>query len=176
MMKRLIYIPVLFLFVVTEISVAQSVRKSQKGTVSQTVARTEITIEYNRPVARGRTLFGDNGIVKYGKIWMPGANEATFIELSDNVSVNGSLLEEGKYSIWAIPNQDEWEIIFSKDWQQWHSQYPGEDEDMLRVKAIPEKGAHMEVLAYYFPAVSPNSTQLRLHWGTTFIPLMITLQ
>ena len=51
------------------------VKASQSGSVSQTVANTEIVVTYDRPVARGRELFG--GIVAYGEIWNPGANDAT---------------------------------------------------------------------------------------------------
>ena len=174
-MKKIVLAVFVISLSMIELSVAQSVRKSQRGTVSQTIARTEIKIEYNRPVAKGRVLFGDDGIVEYNKIWMPGANEATFIELSNDITINGSKLKSGKYSVWAIPNKDEWEIIFSKDWQQWHTQYPGEDEDELRIKATPEQGAHMEVLAYYFPEVTESSALLRFHWGNTIIPLTISL-
>ena len=61
--------------VVPEILPLEDVQASQSGSVSQTVATTEITIVYDRPVARGRELFG--GIVAYGEIWNPGANDAT---------------------------------------------------------------------------------------------------
>lgn len=153
---------------------AQSVRKSQLGTVSQRIAQTEINIEYHRPVARGRILFGEDGIVKYDAVWMPGANEATTIELSEDVSINGSELKKGKYSVWTIPGESEWTVIFSNQWDTWHSRYP-DGEDELRISAIPEEGAHMEVLAFYFPEVTEDSAVLRFHWGTTVIPLDITL-
>ena len=68
------------------------VKPSQSGSVSQTVANTEITVTYDRPVARGRELFG--GIVPYGEIWNPGANDATAIALSRAITINGSRLEQ----------------------------------------------------------------------------------
>jgi hypothetical protein len=154
---------------------AQSVRASQKATVSQFVADTEIMIEYSRPVARGRTLFGNKGIVKYNKIWMPGANEASTIKFSSDVLINGKSLKAGKYSFWVIPNEKSWLIILSKDWDQWHTKYPGTKDDALRFEVAPEEGSHMEVMAFYFPVVTKNSTMLHLHWGKTIIPMEIKL-
>ncbi len=174
MLKSLLAIVLFFSLVFIEPTQAQSVRKSQKGTVSQQVAQTTISIEYHRPVARGRVLFGDGGIVKQDAVWMPGANEATTIELSEDVTINGSELKKGKYSVWTIPGETEWTFIFSNQWDAWHSRYP-EGEDELRITAIPEEGAHMEVLAFYFPEVTEDSTVLRFHWGTTIVPLRINL-
>ena len=87
------------------------VKPSQKGTVSQTVANTEILIIYYRPVARGRTLFGPKGIIKFDKMWMPGANEATNIIFTDDVLIHGKSLKAGRYSIWSIPSESKWTII-----------------------------------------------------------------
>ncbi|GAB5407688.1 MAG: DUF2911 domain-containing protein [Balneolaceae bacterium] len=173
-MKKLLPLILLIALITAQNIEAQSVRKSQKGIVTQKIANTEISLEYHRPVARGRVLFGENGIVKFDKIWMPGANEATTIEVSEDIEINGSELKKGKYSVWSIPNEEEWTIIFSKKWDAWHSRYP-EGEDELRVKAYIEEGSHMEVLAYYFPEVTEESAVLRLHWGSTVIPLDIKL-
>lgn len=166
---------VLSLFVSVGFVHAQKVRASQKGTVSQLIANTEIVIEYSRPVARGRTLFGSKGIVKYKKMWMPGANEATNIRFNNDLLINGNLIKAGRYSIWAIPNDEKWTIIFSKDWDQWHTKYPGEKEDALRLEISPEEGSHMEVMAFYFPEVTKNSAKLNLHWGKMILPFEIKL-
>lgn len=166
---------VLSLFVSVGFVLAQKVRASQKGTVSQFIANTEITIEYSRPVARGRTLFGDKGIVKYKKMWMPGANEASNIKFNNDLIINGNLIKAGRYSFWAIPDEKKWTIIFSTDWEQWHTLYPGKDKDALRLEISPEEGSHMEVLAFYFPEVTKSSAKLHLHWGKTIIPFKINL-
>jgi len=73
------------------------IKKSQHGTVSQTIAATAVTITYNRPTARGRALFG--ALVPYGKEWHPGADEATTITVSKDILVAGKRLPAGKYSI-----------------------------------------------------------------------------
>jgi hypothetical protein len=146
---------------------------SQHGTVSQRVGYTDIAIVYNRPVARGRTLFG--GVVRWGRIWNPGADSATVVTFSRDVMVEGMPLAAGSYSLWMIPQPepDPWTVIFSRAAHVFHTPYPGEEHDALRVAIRPEAGEHMEVLAFYFPVVAPDSAVLRMHWGRTVVPLRI---
>lgn len=77
---------------------------------------------YNRAVARGRELFG--ALVPYGEVWDPGADEATRIELSHRVTITGQPLPAGRYSIWTIPDPDEWTLIFSRASKVEHIPYP----------------------------------------------------
>src|SRR3989338_864767 len=77
-------------------AISQEPRPSQHGSVSQRSAGSVVTIEYNRPVARGRKLFGT--LVPWGEIWNPGADAATNIAFSTSVQVNGQTLEAGTYS------------------------------------------------------------------------------
>lgn len=154
-------------------SAQSGIRPSQHGTVSQRVGYTDVTIVYNRPVARGRTLFGD--VVRWGRVWTPGADSATIIEFSRDVAVEGKALKAGSYTLWMTPQPapEPWAVIFSKAVHIFHTPYPGEDQDVLRLTVTPERGEHMEVLAFYFPVVAPDSAVLRMHWGTTVVPLRI---
>lgn len=149
----------------------QAVAWSQHGTVSQRVGLTDIAIAYNRPVARGRALFGS--LVPWGRVWHPGADSATTISFSRAVRIEGQDLAAGRYTLWTIPTPDRWTVIFSRALGVFHIPYPGEARDALRVTVAPEQGAHMEVLAFYFPVVGPDSAVLRLHWGTTIVPIHI---
>ena len=160
---------VLFLSLVTSIS-GQEIKKSQKASLMQTVAQTEITITYFRPVARGRELFGS--LVKYDKVWQPGANDATVIEFNKDIRIEGQLLESGKYNIWSIPGKEEWTFIFSNKNDAWHTKYP-KGQDALRVKVKSKEGQHMETLAYYFPEVEGKEATLNFHWANTIVPLKI---
>ena len=151
------------------------VPRSQHGSVTQRVGSTDIAISYNRPVARGRELFGSGGIIRWGHVWHPGADSATTISFSRDVSIAGHALAAGRYTLWTIPAEppQPWTVIFSRALGVWHTPYPGEASDVLRVTVAAEQGAPMEVLAYYFPVVTPDSALLRLHWGTTIVPLWI---
>jgi hypothetical protein len=149
---------------------AQAPRPSQHGSVTQQIAQTRITVDYNRPVARGRALFG--AVVPWGRVWCPGADNCTTIELSTPVRVNGEALPAGTYSVWADPNAERWTIIFSKAHPVFHTRYPA-DQDALRVQSTPRQGMAMETLAFYFPVVDGNHAELVLHWGTVVVPLQI---
>jgi DUF2911 family protein len=143
---------------------------SQHGSVSQRIADTTIAIEYNRPVARGRELFGN--LVPWGRIWCPCANDATTIEVSTPIKIDGKDLPAGKYSLWTEPKPERWTVIFNRSHAAWHTRYP-EGEDALRLEVTPRTGSHMETLAFYFPVVDGKKGELVLHWGTVVVPMGI---
>jgi Protein of unknown function (DUF2911) len=145
---------------------------SQLGQVMQRIGYTDVSVTYRRPVARGRTLFG--GVVRWGRIWTPGADSATTISFSRDVQIEGHPLEAGRYSLWAIPVEDgPWTIIVSHKVDIFHTPYPGSAYDVLRFEVTPRQGEHMELLSFSFPVVTRDSAELWLHWGTTIIPLHI---
>jgi len=148
----------------------QNPKPSQHGSVSQRIADTTITVDYNRPVARGRELFGR--LVPYGRIWCPCADDATTVDVSTPVTIEGKELAAGRYSLWTDPEADRWTVIFSKNANAWHTRYP-EGQDALRVQVTPRTGSHMETLAFYFPVVDGRKAELALHWGTVVVPLKI---
>ncbi len=148
-------------------------RKSQPARVTQRLEDATVAVVYNRPVARGRELFG--GIVPFGEVWNPGADEATRIELSDDFTINGQPLPAGKYSLWATPGANEWTLIFSRAWDVPHVPYP-QGEDQLRLRVRPERGSHMETLGFYFPMADADSATLVLHWGETMVPLHLRVR
>jgi hypothetical protein len=153
---------------------AQGYPFSQRGVVSQMVAFTEITVRYGRPVARGRILFADSGLVPYGKVWHPGADSATQISFSHDVLVEGQPVKAGEYSLWLLPrNGAPWTVILSRAAHVFHTPYPGPDRDALRVDAAPERTAHMESMAIYFPVVLRDESVMRIHWGEVALPIKI---
>ncbi len=149
---------------------AQQPRRSQRAAVMQMIGTTRVEITYSRPVARGRELFG--ALVPWGRIWNPGADTATAIAVSRPVLINGSRLPAGAYSIWTIPGEQEWTVIFSRATPVWHVPYR-EGQEALRVRAVPERGTHMETLSFYFPVVDGLRAVLHLHWGEVVVPLRI---
>ncbi len=159
-------------FATLTVVVVQGVPFSQHGTVTQRVSHTNVAIEYNRPVARGRALFGS--LVKWDSVWHPGADSATRISFDKDVTFEGKPLAKGEYSLWLIPREKTpWTLIVSSASHVFHSPYPGAEHDVLRVDITPERSAHMEVLAYYFPVVARDSAVLRMHWGETVLPVRL---
>ena len=146
---------------------------SEKGSVTQTVDATTITIEYSRPVARGRNPFPD--VVRWGRMWTPGANWATTFEVDRNVHLNGVDVPKGKYSVWMIPGADEWTVTLNREAKRFHTQQPSASDEQVRFTVKPVTGTHMETLAFYFPVVTRDGATLDMHWGTTVVPMRITV-
>jgi hypothetical protein len=155
------------------------IRASEHSTLTQRVSTTTITIEGDRPVARGRKLFGDGGVVRWGEVWTPGANWATTLEVDRDVTIDGKALPKGKYSLWLTPKAPPaaWSLAFSRDVKRFHTRPPGAADEQLRIDVKPEQSPmHMETLAWYMPIVTPDGVTLRLHWGTTVVPLRIGVE
>jgi hypothetical protein len=149
-----------------------TIKPSQHGTVSQTVAATTLTVDYNRPVARGRDLFG--ALVPYDRVWCPGADNCTTLEISTDIKIEGKDLPAGKYSVWTIPGAEKWTVIINSAQPIFHTQYKTiEGKDVLRLEVTPRAGTHMETLAFYFPVVNAKHAELAFHWGTVVVPLSI---
>ncbi|MEE8134841.1 MAG: DUF2911 domain-containing protein [Gemmatimonadales bacterium] len=145
---------------------------SQKGTVTQRLGYTYFTIVFNRPVARGRELFG--GIVDWGRIWNPGADSATTITFTRDITVAGHELAAGSYTVWMIPRESgAWPVIFSNKINIYHTPYPGEEFDALRLSIEPTTASHMETLMWYFSVADRERGELRMHWGETVIAMAI---
>jgi hypothetical protein len=148
-------------------------RVSQRGTVSQRIGLTDITITYSRPEVGGREVWGK--VVPYGKVWRAGANENTTISFTDNVSVEGKPLAAGTYGLHTIPDKDQWTIIFSKNSASWGSFSYDEKEDALRVTTKPQAADFREALTYTFEEVKPDSTAATLRWEKLAVPFHVSV-
>ncbi|HEX9287234.1 MAG TPA: DUF2911 domain-containing protein, partial [Thermoanaerobaculia bacterium] len=104
---------------------------SQRGSVSQHLGLTGVTIDYHRPQVRGRKVWGE--LVPFGRVWRAGANENTVITFTDPVKVEGQPLAKGSYGLHMLPTESSWTVIFSKNSTSWGSFTYDEKEDALRV-------------------------------------------
>src|SRR6476660_3150404 len=113
---------------------------SEHAVAAQTVAGTTITVEYYRPLARGRDpLFGK--VVTWGEHWTPGANWATTIDVDHDVRVNGSLLPRGKYALWTVVQLDRWSVELRRQWHKFHLPPPtGSSDVQLRLTVRSDSG------------------------------------
>ena len=144
---------------------------SQKASVTQTIGLTEISIEYHRPLVKGRKIWG--GLVPYNEVWRAGADENTTISFSDNVKINGMDLPAGTYGFHTIPTESEWTIIFSKDNAAWGSFFYNPDHDALRIKVKPQAADFVEALKYSFTNPTANSVEVNLHWEKLNVPFKV---
>jgi len=127
----------------------------------QQVGLTDITIEYSSPGVKGRTIWGD--LVAYDKVWRAGANAATKITFSQNVTINGTEVTKGTYSLFAIPSKAEWTFIINKDVNASEGSYKQAD-DVVRVKTIPNNIASRERLQYSIVNTTDNEAYVQLEW------------
>jgi len=146
-------------------------RASQHALVSQRIGLTDITINYHRPLANGRQVWGK--LVPYGQVWRAGANENTTITFTDPVTIEGQSLEKGTYGLHMIPGENEWTVIFSKNSGSWGSFTYKQDEDALRVKVKPQAAEMHDALAYDFDDVKADSAVVTLRWGKVAVPFKV---
>ena len=146
-------------------------RVSQKQVVTQTVGLTDVTITYSRPGVKGRPIWG--ALVPYDKVWRTGANEATTIAFSNDVTINGQPLPKGTYSLHTIPGKDEWTIVFNNTSNQWGSFSYDPAKDALRVKAKPEKAAFTEWLTFDVPELSADNAKVVIRWENLAVPFSV---
>ena len=146
-------------------------RASQHATVIQRIGITDITINYHRPLANGRQIWGK--VVPYGKVWRAGANENTTITFTDPVNIEGQPLEKGTYGLHMIPGQDQWTVIFSKNSSSWGSFTYQQEEDALRVNVKPQVAELHDALAYDFDDVKPDSAVVTMRWDKVAVPFKV---
>lgn len=82
-----------------------------------------ISVFYNRPYKKGREIFG--GLEPFGKVWRTGANEATVFETNKDLTIQGKILKKGKYTLWTIPGEQTWKILFNTETGQWGIDFNG---------------------------------------------------
>jgi len=150
----------------------KSNRPSPPATATGKVNGATITISYSSPAVKGRQIWGS--LVPYDKVWRAGANEATIFETEKDIMVEGKPLKAGKYSLYAIPGEKEWTIIFNSQTGQWGIKMDGsttEDssKDVLRVKVKPQKTKTMQERLTY--RVDKNG--FALVWENVEVPVMV---
>jgi hypothetical protein len=150
----------------------KSQRPSPPATATGKSGGATVTINYSSPAVKGRKVWGE--LVPYDKVWRAGANEATLFETDKDIKVEGKTLAKGKYSLYAIPGEKEWTIIFNSATGQWGINRDGsttEDpaKDVLRVMVKPAKSAAAhERLAY-----TVDQKGFALEWENLKVPVSL---
>ena len=147
---------------------------SPAATIMQTVGITDLTVKYSRPSMKGREIFGK--LLPFDKVWRTGANQATQIETSTDVMVEGQKLAAGKYAIMSIPSASEWTVIFSKNLAVNEGTYK-QEEDALRVKVkATEMPNPVQSFTFAFSDVTDSTTTMYFAWEKTRVPLQLAVE
>ena len=157
------------LLLVIQISVAQYQmglvpRVSPDKAVYQKIGFTEIEVKYGSPAIKSREIWGE--LVPYDHVWRAGANNATTVEISDDVLVSNTILDSGKYALFIIPREnDKWTVILNKTHKQWGAFKYDEKEDALRVDITPRKTSFQtENLTYSIRQLGYRYGSIILNW------------
>ena len=143
--------------------------KIQNRATEPLVAR----ILYSRPQRQGRKIFGD--LVEFGKVWRLGANEATELEFYKDVNIGGKKITKGRYTLYAIVNEDTWTMILNKDTDTWGAFKYDSKKDVLRTDVPVHKSEDaVESMSMWFEK-TVSGTSLNIAWEQVKIALPITL-
>ena len=130
-----------------------------------------IRVLYSRPQMKGREVFG--GIVKYGETWRLGANESTEIQFYRDVTINGTALKAGRYTVYTTPGEKEWEVFFSSDLDNWGA-YAYNPEHNVASITVPVKTSEkpVEALSITFDKAD-NGAHMIIGWENTVVSVPI---
>ncbi|MBD0353024.1 MAG: DUF2911 domain-containing protein, partial [Flavisolibacter sp.] len=155
---------------------AQELRIPQPSptqTIKQNFALGSIELSYSRPSMRNRKIFGD--LVPYGQVWRTGANNATTLTFSDDVTIGGKNVPAGKYGLLTIPARDNWTVILTKQLDVTSPAAYKQENDVVRVQAKPEPLPFaVETFTMQFGNIKPSSLDLQMVWENVAVRLPIT--
>ena len=183
-----IFVPFLFMVVISFFSSPVNAQLnlpqgSQMATVTQRVGISDISINYSRPSVNGREVWGK--LVPYGMTnlgfgtakespWRAGANESTTITFTDDMSIEGTPIKAGTYALFMVIHEDDnVDIILSKNSTAWGSYFYNPEDDALKVTVKANKTEQTELLTFDFIAVDKTSATAALQWGEKEIPFKI---
>lgn len=150
---------------------------SPTGTIMQKVGMTDVTIVYSRPGKKDRVIFAEDGLVPYGKPWRTGANAATKISFSDDVTLGGQALKKGDYAILTVPGETEWKVmLYTYDSGNWGSYV--EKEPVASFTATPSKMEDISIETFMIDigVLRDTSAVIGLVWSDVYVPLPLTVK
>lgn len=150
----------------------KSKRPSPPATATGKIGGATITINYSSPAVNGRKIWG--GLVPYDKAWRAGANEATVFETDKAIKVEGKDLPAGKYSLFIIPGEKEWQFVFNSETGQWGIKRTGEAnydpaKTVLTVSAKPKAASAMSERLMY----EVTGKGFAVKWENTEVPVTV---
>ena len=170
-MKKIVVALALFMISIVGNSQVRTPQASPKTLLNQLVGLTDVEIEYSRPSARGRIVFGE--LVPFGRLWRTGANANTTISFSEDVVIDGKTLKKGKYALFTLPRIDTWEIVFYTKTDNWGNPDTFSEENVaLRAIVKPELTArNVETFTIDINNLDNNFGVLNLMWELTLVAL-----
>jgi Protein of unknown function (DUF2911) len=178
-MKKLftVLLPALLVFAMADAQI-KTPQPSPTGGFTQGVGLTDFTVSYSRPGVKDRTIFAEDGLVPYGKVWRTGANGATTIEFSEDINFGGQDVEAGKYALYTIPGADTWSVMLYSDLTLGGNvgKYD-ESKEVANVKVSAHDMGDVTIQSFTIDLgdLADASCTLELLWASTFVAVPIKL-
>jgi Protein of unknown function (DUF2911) len=160
------------------VTAESQIRASELQTISQIVDGTKVTITYSRPRLRGRDVVFGTRAVRWGEVWTPGANYATTFEVDRDITLAGTPVPKGKYSVWMIAAQDSvWTMLLDPAWRQFHMDHPEPAPRHIKVRVRADSAAawREEALTFSFPQVTARGATIAMHWNRMRVTMDYTV-
>jgi hypothetical protein len=170
-MKKIIFALALFICQFVAQAQIRTPQASPRAIVSQMVGLTEVELNYSRPCAKGRPVFGN--LVPFGKLWRTGANENTTISFSDDVIIDGKTLKKGKYALYTVPRIESWDIIFYSTTDNWGLPQEFNEANVALKTTVKEEALSksVESLTIAISGLETNSAFLEIFWENSYVAL-----
>lgn len=177
-MKKIFLLATLFLALFASANAQIKTPQPSPGCkLSQDVGLIKVDVDYSRPSAKGRKIFGD--LVPFGELWRTGANASTKVTLSDDGFVGGVALKKGTYALYTIPGEREWTIIFYTDVTLWGAPDAAEfKEDLVAAKFMASVRPMRDLVESFtlnFSNLRGNGGDLELSWEYTKVVIPFTV-
>lgn len=168
-MKKILLISAIFCYSFISGQI-KSPQPSPTATITQKVGVSNISVEYSRPGAKEREIFG--GLVRYGKMWRTGANKATKITFDENCVFGGAKVKKGSYSLFSIPGDKEWTVVLNKNTELWGvGEYDEKNQVCSIVAKVIETKDFTESFTIDFGTFQSFSAIMSLKWANTKIDI-----
>lgn len=168
----------LFFFVIGPIMKNQTKKHSPEKTVEFNQGDLVIDVFYNSPSKKERKIFGE--LVPYDQVWRTGANEATRFTTNKDLNINGQTLPAGEYTLWTIPREQDWDVIFNDKLTDWGVTITMKvardpDHDVLMVNAPVSKSlVPVENFTISVTETAPGTSVMMLAWDDVVVPVKMT--
>jgi hypothetical protein len=170
-MKKIIVVLAVFMSHFAVQAQIKTPQASPRAIVSQMVGLTEVELNYSRPGAKGRPVFGN--LVPFGKLWRTGANENTTISFSDDVIIDGKTLKKGKYALYTVPRIESWDVIFYSTTDNWGLPQEFDEAKVVLRTTVKEEALSkpVESLTINISGLDTSSANLEIFWENSFVAL-----
>ena len=170
-MKKILILSTIFCYSFISAQI-KSPQPSPTATITQKVGVSNISVEYSRPGAKEREIFG--GLVSYGEMWRTGANKATKITFNENCVFGGAKIKKGSYSLFTIPGEKEWKVVLNKNTELWGAgEYDEKSQVCSIVTKVIETKDFTESFTIDFGTFQPFTAIMSLKWANTKIDIKI---